>query len=249
MDPNDQWKAPRELARSTPREVRLTGQGMALAVLGLLFVAGALAIAAFLGAKSSRETADRRILDEQGIRGQAVINRVWRGADKEHPPMVSYEFTMNGSVYRHTTRAPMKVWQTLAPGQTIAIRYLPSRPQNNTPDDWEGDGPLPRWLPPMLSGMLLIPALVLPWIIRSQRRLLSEGRVAMGIVKKSRRSKDGRVYSYDFTLPEGRVVSGRTHSKRLKLEPGAAITVIYDPEKPRRNALYPLDLVRIDDLS
>ena len=66
----------------------------------------------------------------------------------------------------------------------------------------------------MLSAMLLIPALVFLWNIRSQRRILSEGRVAMGIIKKSRRSKDGEVYSYDFTLPEGRVVAGDTTPAR-----------------------------------
>jgi hypothetical protein len=81
-----------------------------------------------------------------------------------------------------------------------------------------------------------------------QRRLLSRGAVAQGIVtgceKGSRGRKTGYFLVYDFSLPDG----GRCQGKEFRGQPmaeGVAVTVLSDAHQPRRNRLYPISLVRI----
>src|SRR4051812_36351703 len=99
-------KASRELTRSLPRDVRLTKGGVVVTMPAAAFLMGPLVAAVGLGSKVAKENADRRLLDAQGEEANAVITRLWRRTDKEHAPMVAYEFTYKGGVYRHSTRAP-----------------------------------------------------------------------------------------------------------------------------------------------
>jgi hypothetical protein len=257
MDPNQemaelqkQWQAPRELRRAIPREVRLAKGGIAVAVLAVLFLFGALAGGVLLGEKARRQGAERRDLDAHGVPAEAVVTRLWHGSDKEQAPMVAYEFPYSGRIFRHSTRAPQKVWKNLSEGSKVAIRFLPDHPENNTPLDWKGDGPMPVFVPFLVAAMGGFGSFAMFWMLRFQRRLLSEGKAAMGIVRKSRRSSHGKkVITYEYVLPGGRVIkrtSGPTHQVRA---PGTVVTVVYDPEKPTRSALYPLDLVRVDEMS
>jgi len=244
------WKAPRELTRSLPRDVRLTKGGVAISVLAGAFLIGSVVAAVGLGSKAAKDSADRRLLDAQGVEAEAVVTRLWRRSDKEHAPMVAYEFTYRGGVYRHSTRAPQRVWRTLAEGTPVKVRFAPEHPENNTPVDWKGDGPLPAFVPVLAFGILLFGGVVLSTILRSQKRLLSDGKAAPGIVRKSRRSSHGKhVYTYEFTLPGGQTVTRKSGPVHKSVEPGSIVTVLYDPEKPSRSAIYPLELVRVDEMS
>jgi Protein of unknown function (DUF3592) len=244
------WKAPRELTRSTPREVRLTKGGIVLNVLVVAFLIGAAAAGIALGSKSTRETADRRLLDARGVPAEAAVTRLWHRTDKEKVPMVAYEFTYNGSVYRHSTSAPERVWKSLSKGSTVRIRVLPERPENNRPLDWAGDGPLPLFVAVLVVIFPVFGATVLLWTLRLQRHLLSEGKAAMGIIRKTRRSGHGKnVVTYAYKVPGGSIIQRKSGPVRKVLEPGAKVTIVYDPEKPSRSAIYPLELVRIDEMS
>ena len=81
-----------------------------------------------------------------------------------------------------------------------------------------------------------------------QRRLLVRGNPAQGTVTRCKEGNQGRSSGYflefDFSLPEGSRCQGKVFRGEPMAE-GATVTVIYDPNNPRRNALYPLETVRL----
>ena len=81
-------------------------------------------------------------------------------------------------------------------------------------------------------------------LLRKQMQLLTEGRPAPGIVTRHRRTKDGTIIRYEFALLNGATAKGRGQTRRPP-PIGSRICVLYDPENPRRNAPYPLYLVRL----
>jgi hypothetical protein len=52
------------------------------------------------------------------------------------------------------------------------------------------------------------------------------------------------VVNYDFSIPDGSQCQGRKHSDS-QLAEGSVITVLYDPDNPRRNARYPMQTVKL----
>jgi hypothetical protein len=55
--------------------------------------------------------------------------------------------------------------------------------------------------------------------------------------------------TYAYKVPGGSIIQRKSGPVRKVLEPGAKVTIVYDPEKPSRSAIYPLELVRIDEMS
>jgi hypothetical protein len=80
--------------------------------------------------------------------------------------------------------------------------------------------------------------------VARQMRLLAEGRPAPGHMTSFRRAKQ-LVIRYEFQLPDGTTLKGRADMCKMP-ESGKPLCVLYDPENPRRNALYPLPFVRLD---
>ena len=134
-------------------------------------------------------------------------------------------------------------------GSPVAIRFVPERPENNTPVDWGSDRPMPVFVVVLVPAMLVFLCGLLQWFVRCQKNLLSEGKAVMGIVRKTHRSQHGQAVTFEYTLPDGQVMRRRSGPTHRKLQTGSIVTVLYDPEKPTRTALYPMELVRIDDLS
>ena len=157
--------------------------------------------------------------------------------------MASYDFSYNGQHFRGSVRTPENIWRTLAPGSKIPVRFLPDQPNINHPSDWAMDV-LPTAFPPALAaGLAVIPALM--WFMsRRLRVLLVEGLPAPGIVTKVSRTKDRWAVGYQFRQRNGALGKGRGHL-RLKPEVGASICVVYHPDNPRRNHLYPLEFYKV----
>jgi hypothetical protein len=63
---------------------------------------------------------------------------------------------------------------------------------------------------------------------------------------KHHRSPGGTHPSITFAFPllMGAVASGKSGASSKPPAIGSAITVVYDPEQPRRNAVYPFSLVK-----
>ena len=239
----DSWTPPDGLGYSSLRPVGLTGGGIALLVVAAMMLLGAVAAGIGLGTTAKRQGKEHRLLQEQGVNTDAQITRLWRSTGKDQQHLVSYRFTVQEREYVARKGVPPRIWQTLRAGSSLPVRFLPSDPKVNHPSEWS-DTPMPSWLPYLLSGGLVAIAFGVTIPLRIQMRLLTEGRPAPGVVTGQRRTKDGTVLRYEFTLLNGATAKGRGQSRRPPAI-GAPICVLYDPENPRRNAPYPLTLVKL----
>ena len=239
----ENWTPPDGLGYSSLRPVRLTGSGIALLVIAGAMLLGAVAAGIGLGTTARRQAKDHRLLQEQGVNTDARITRLWRSGDKNQQHLVSYRFTVQEREYVARKGVPSRIWQTLRAGSTLPVRFLPSNPKVNHPTEWD-DTPMTNWVPYLVSGELAVIAVVLAILLRKQVRLLTEGRPAPGIVTGHRRTKNGTVIRYEFQLMNGATAKGRGQSRRPPAI-GSPVCVLYDPENPRRNAPYPLCLVKL----
>jgi len=246
MERADQWIPPDSLGYSSLRPVRLTTTGKALLVLAGALIIGAVVLGIFLGRKVQREAAEKALLGDQGIAADAVITRVWRGGGKEDEHLVTYRFAYDGTIYSRTVPTPVSIWRTLAPGADLPVRFVPSRPTISHPVAWPSTG-LPFWFPYLLAAMVAVPAFLLPIPVRREARLLAEGRPAPGRVTGFKKTDKSIRVQYEFRLLNGALVKGKVSRSKPPIE-GATICVLYDPENPRRNAVYPLSLVRLEDV-
>lgn len=231
-----------------PRPVQLTGTGRALALLGTLLAAGAL-IAGFAlisVAQMQRQLRQRIESERVTVTAQVVSLRRTRGDNTRY--LADYEFAAGGQLRRGRTAIRRADWSRLKAGSVVAVHYLPSQPDQNWIVGYE-PRPLPLWVPPLVS---LVSGLfsALCWDqIRRQRALLAEGRLAEGRVLEVKRSRKGQgaqgwSVRYEFrTLSGSRIVGRRTLSGSPP-EAGGTVRILYDPDNPARNAIYPLALVR-----
>jgi hypothetical protein len=240
------WAAPRELSRSLPREVRLTGAGIALSAFAVLFVLGGIAAGTGLGLKAAQQKQRHEALQSAGRTTVGVITRLWRSGDKDQTRHVAYTFDWQGHAYRGQTNAPRKIWSGLKNGEPLAIQVVPANPEWNHPSEWP-DRQLPVWLPAMVAVLLWLFAYLLSYNVRLQKWLLSEGRAAPAMVlarRKSHPAHGGHTHTtYTFRLPNGEVMKGNVGRA---VAAGSAQPVLYLPDNPRRNRLYPLELVKLD---
>ena len=239
----ENWTPPDGLGYSSLRPVQLTGAGIALLVVAGAMLLGAVAAGIGLGTVFRRQVKDLRLLSEQGVNTDAQITRLWRSSGKDQQHLLSYRFTVEEREYVARKGVPSRIWQTLTVGSSLPVRFLPSDPKVNHPTEWS-DTPMPNWVPYLVFGALIATAFGCTIPLRIQMRLLTEGRPAPGIVTGQRRTKNGTVIRYEFKLLNGATAKGRGQSRRPPAI-GAPICVLYDPENPRRNAPYPLTLVKL----
>ena len=109
--------------------------------------------------------------------------------------------------------------------------------------DWEWRS-LPFWFPYFVTAMFAAIAVVLALLLANQLRLLTEGRAAPGRVTAIRRAKGIQVH-YEFESRNGSKFKGRSSTSKIPT-PDEPVCILYDPERPKRNAIYPLPLVRLD---
>jgi hypothetical protein len=174
------------------------------------------------------------------------VVELWRASNKEHERRMRYRFMVEGRVFTATTKVPRAIWERLKVGAPLPVQYVPADPAINHPAEWER-GATPAWLPflfgPFFGGL----GILMYWAIRRQWRLLGEGRPAPGVVTSVKRTDKAVIVKYEFRLLSGAVQKGRGSASSRKSFPGvgAVVCVLYDPDNPRRNALYPLQLVRM----
>jgi hypothetical protein len=239
----DNWTPPDGLGYSTLRPVQLTGAGIAMLVVAGAMLLGAVAAGIGLGTTARRQAQEHRLLSEQGVSTEAQITRVWRTGGEDNQHLVSYRFTVQERAYVARKKVPQRIWQTLKVGSSLPVRFLPSNPKVNHPTGWD-DTPMPPWAPYLVFAAMVAVASVLAMLLRKQMQLLTEGRPAPGTVTSHRRTKDGTIIRYEFQLLNGATAKGRGQTRRPPAI-GSQICVLYDPENPRRNAPYPLRLVKL----
>jgi hypothetical protein len=238
------WKPPGRLDRSRPREVRLTGAGFALLALSVACVAAAAAASAVLLNAAGRDAEEYRLLFEEGADAEAIVTRLWRGSGESRRPFAAYSFSVGGRVYSGESRARLRIWEDLRVGSVLPVRFAVADPSLNVPRGWPRNR-TPMWLGPAAGLGLAIVGVLVAFPVRSQRRLLAEGRVSRGIVTKHSRTDKGTSVEFKFLLLNGAAVNGHSRGSKTPTPPGSPVCVLYDPENPRRNALYPLTLARL----
>ena len=237
------WSPPEELQSSPPRPVRLSASGITVVLLTIGMVVGGIVLGIKTGERFTSETENRRLLEEQGREAEGSIIRLWVTSDKNRTHKVSYRFSTGQQVIDGQANAPRRIWEGLSEGSPLRIRYATSDPKINHPVGWDKDIP-PQWIAWMLPVTFSAVTLFLIWSLRRQKRLLEDGRAAPGVITKVRRVKGGLRVRYDFLLQGGMKEQGSGMARRGRPEVGELVTVIYDPDEPKRNAPYPFDMVR-----
>jgi hypothetical protein len=249
-----QWHPPDGLNRSRPRPVRLTGPGKALLVIAIILGIAAPAAGIALGLVARRQVENARLLREESAVTEGRVTRLWRGRDDEKQPWMAYRFSGQGQTYERNAKVSLRRWQGLRVGSPLPVYYVPSRPDLSNPFTTARTA-MPPWVPFLVAIILAGGSFLATLPIRSQHRLLSEGRPAPGLVMKhgqARRSSHGRglesKYYYEFPLLSGAIAKGEAGPCKNPPVIGSTIPVIYDPDNPRRNAPYPFSLVSPADL-
>ncbi len=233
---------PPELLRATPRPVRLSAGGVAVSALAAALLAAAAAGVFWLLPLSARQAQRRAEFDRQAVTGEAEILAIGPRRGKQSDRRVAYRFTVAGRVYSGRATLRRGELRGLEPGSHRPVRYLPADPSVNYLG--RGPGVLPPWAVPLIVVPLGVAAAALFWSVRKERRLLSEGRAAVARVTASRRAHHGRRrIEYRYRTLSGALVSASSEIRGRAVPD--YVTILYDRERPRRAAPYPLALVRI----
>ena len=240
-------RIPDELLGSLPRHVRLTGWGIALAVLSVAMAAAALAAAILLSILYQQQDRQRQIRQRDGVAIQAeVVNVRLQGGD--HPRrIVTYRYEVTGRLYSGAVSFGRKERLDITEGRLIPVAYVPLEPHAS----WMvGHEPkvFPLILIPLISIGLLAGAGAMALGLRRQWNLLSEGRPALATVldhKKVHRDKHS-VYriTYEFHTLNGARKTGAFDVGSKPPAVGTILPIVYHRDNPGRAAKYPLSLVR-----
>lgn len=240
------WRPPDGMGYSGLRPVRLTAAGYLLAAITAVFAIGGPVLGVTLWNRSQEQTAFRERLDREGVAAQGTIDRLWHIGGESPTDHVSYRFEAGTTPVTGSTQVPSRIWRTLHVGDMLPVRYVPGDPSLNHPSGWPVNVTA-EWLPFLMAAIVMGDAGLVFWILWRQWHLLGEGRPAPGLVLKARRTGRRVMVRYEFRALSGAVMKGRcsTNSTAVQGE-GSAVAILYDPENPKRNAVYPFHLVRLE---
>jgi hypothetical protein len=240
---------PPGLNRSRPREVRLTAAGKALVVVAVLCFAGAVFAGVAMQRVALRQAAARQRMVEKGVVVDGEVIRLWRGSGDSKEPWVAYRFEAGARAYAGQSTISLSRWRALKPGAVLAIRYVPDAPEQNILAG-RRRGAMPLWLPSLVAVALAALGWLCLFALRKERRLLMEGRPAPAVVLKHTKvhgahGSTHRSMTYQFPLLNGAIATGKSATSSKPPAVGSVITVVYDPDRPKRSKPYPMSLVRV----
>ena len=243
------WTAPRELGHSIPRAVSLSGKGIALAVLAGALALGSIVAGVLLARESRRQTGEIARFEQQGTDVDARIVRLRRTGDQGNDYRVKYWFRFGGRTYEKDVKVPQRIWKKLAEGGTMPVRFLAANPALNHPHAVNKSA-MSIWVAILVPAFLIALGLVCGAFLRRQMHLLAEGRPAPAVVTKVRKveSEGGHttIVEYEFPMQSGGIGKGKYESSAKGIGLGSTLTILYNPDNPRRIARYPMCLVRVD---
>jgi hypothetical protein len=237
-------EAPSELVGPLPRAVTLNdGDGRYALIVVLLFFVGGSIWLGWMGYDDFQQFKDRALLRSDG---RIVLGEVTGfSSSRSGPTRVDYTFTFGGVTHAGEA-AEAASWGpglSLHKADQIFVRFLPSDPAINHPDAWE-------WS--MAIGWSTIAFQIFYWLLGAFslfylcrcRTLPRLGNVAAGIVTSCVRKDDSFHIEYEFRTADGASMNGNSDRKE-EYETGATVWVLYLPQRPRRNDLYPVPLFDI----
>jgi len=250
IEVQNEWRAPAELlACPMPRPVQLRWQGKVMAAITGLVLVFAVFVTSTAISFAVREETLLSNLEHQGVAAEAEILKKWVvRRDKSTRRYVLYRFQAAGRTYEAQATVASASYEGVRVGDRVPVRYVASRPEHSRLA-------LERDLTAVRLGAwltLLLPALFVPFLwmvsypLRVQRKLVQWGQPAGAVVTKVSPTKGGMHVAYQFLEMAGNVVSGSTVVDRAEApNPGQKVTILYDPQKPSRNTLYPAPMVQV----
>jgi hypothetical protein len=240
---NQSWQPPPELLGSLPRQFKWKSSGIISIVLAVaIFVAGLLFFAGTWYAAHQDH-----LLNQEGQVGDAIVTRTWTEPAKQgFTYMVAYRFSIEGKSLNGEAELSQESWEGLRGGSHTPVRYVPGQPENNRLS-LADQTTFSYFFPFMVFAFSTLMLVRVVYPLRKERRLLRHGQVAPALVisTPSRiRPRFGYVTTYEFQLPDGAVRTGSTQQDRLD-QRGDWITILYDPNHPRRSDIYPTRFARI----
>jgi hypothetical protein len=244
------WTAPRELLHSPPRQVQLSAGGKVLAALGFILVMAALVGGPLLIRESLRQADASRAFQAEALETEGRVLRLSRrgdGDDKRY--IVEYSFTHDGRSYSKEGRVSSSRWKKLKEDGPLGVTYLPSNPGESYPSGRQPRG-LPIAVPIVAIVAAFASAVAIAWGLNRSRELLEYGRVAPAVITDIQKystghGASGRVLKYEFPTASGALAKGKSSCDRKGVEIGSVLSIMYDPNQPRRSALYPMQLVKV----
>jgi hypothetical protein len=240
---------PPELSGTIPRDVRLTGGGIAVVVVAIALAVGALVSVVLLSVAQQRAGERGQVRERESINvPAALVIAVGPNRGERRFRDVTYRYEANGRAYQGRLVLRSRDRGTIKIGDTIPITYLESTPEVSWAKGHEpGSGP-PLWVIPLVSISLLLGAAAVGRSVRRQWVLLSEGRVAQARISghKKIHSHKHKAYSvsYEFQTLSGATCSARCEMGKTPPPVGAMVLVVYHRDKARWSAVYPLPFVR-----
>src|SRR3954466_8725792 len=173
---------PPELSGTIPRNVALTGGGIALTVIASVMAAGAIVATVALSAASARSIDEARLRAREGVSTQATVTaaRTTRGDSPRR--VLTYQYDVDGRAYGGEARLRERDARSMGIGDRIGIRYQRSAPERNWLAGAESNIEPPVFLIPLISLSMLGGAAAMAWGVRRQWLLLAEGRPALARV-------------------------------------------------------------------
>jgi hypothetical protein len=260
-NPEESWRPPAELTHSTPRSVCLSVQGIVVSCVAVLLIAGGVGLAIWLYLHASREHAFAQRMAAEGQVTSGEVTDVGPATGKDRRHKVTYRYEVDGKTYHAATVVGSDGAKGLKPGSGVHVSYIRSDPAQSWLVGESGGGlrldgaghqpkPTPYGIAPLVGvTMLLGPALIFLQIKR-QRALLAEGRVALGHTAGGHWVSSGHgghySISYQFPAQDGKTYTGSfSGSKKKYGAVGIPVTILYDPDNPRRSTRHPATFVRI----
>ena len=230
---------PSELAGPLPRRVTpdFAGDARFLVPMALLLFFGGGLLLGRLCLGDIEQFRQRAELRSDGRVVAGTVTEPTRG-------YTNYRFSIQGRLYLGRAGEPLFNPWIVHPSEQILIRYLPSNPNINHPDSWEWSVYVGLESIVLTAFFWMIGVVVLVALWR-ERTLARNGIVAAGRVKGCHRKDRLFQVDYEFFTEYGVGVQGHT-SRVDEFEAGSRVWILYLPQRPSRNAIYPLSLFDID---
>jgi hypothetical protein len=250
---NGAWSVPPELEGAVPRRVRLSGMGITYSILAAASIVAGVAIASHAIRDELRRDAESQSLTShmmiEGRETEGTVTRLYTGLGVHG---AGYDYSVDGRNYSRGAEIAPEHWRSLQVGSPLTILYLPSNPTESYPESDPPNSHTHWYMALPLAGMALFFMFSFAFIqlsaILPKRRLLAWGRPVRAVVTRYTKGSQGRSSGYflyyEFSLADGSQCQGKEF-KGSQLAESSAITVLYDPENPRRNTIYPMEMVKL----
>lgn len=238
---------PEELRGAVPRQVRLSGAGVAVTALAIALAVGALVSAILMSIAYDRAERAKQVRAREAVAtGAEVVGVALTHGD--HPRwIITYQYEVNARRYSDRATLSAAEGRHLARGSVLPVAYVASNPVESWIEGHE-PGTFPLLLIPVITVALLSGAVGTTWALRRQWTLLSEGRPALARITghktvKHSHHKTNRV-GYVFETLSGSTHTGSYEVPKNPPQAGILVPIVYHRDDPARSTKYPMQLVR-----